>query len=285
MAAVFPFEHVDAPKAGPRRYGLFNAATIVDLPVHGRAGGVQFEPDTCGIARPYTIECPPTAQDPKTLTDTSPVMTAAPFVVYGSVVCSPVGRSPEEQQRRAIQRLYTGEQNVAELALWNGAGVGAAPALTLAGATVVPSVGLTTFHARIAALEEAFYDAYGYQGTIHVNTKANGAAAYSKMLVRPLPSPDIPAHAVTPLGSIWSFGAGYDVTGPANAAPAANFVWAFMTGPITIWRTPDAELGLPDPRQTFNRTTNQMVAVAEREYVQSYDCPTVFAIEVPVNAP
>lgn len=284
MAAIFPSEYVPAPAAGPRRYGLFNAATILDLPIPARTGGVQFEPDTCGIARPYTAECPPSDQDVKVLTDLSTTMTAAPFTVYASVLCAPVGRSPEEQQRRAVQRLYAGEQNVAELALWNGAGVGATPALTLAGATVVVTAA-TAFHARIAALEEAFYDAYGYQGTIHVNTRANGAAAFSRMLVRPTPPPDVPAHAITPLGSIWSFGAGYDITGPANVAPAAGSVWAFMTGPITIWRTPDSDLGLPDPRQTFNRTTNQMVAVAEREYVQSYDCPNVFAIEVPVTGP
>jgi hypothetical protein len=284
MAAIFPPEHVPAPAAGPRRYGLFNAATILDLPIHARTGGVQFEPDTCGIARAYTAACPPSEQDAKTLTDLSTVMTATPFVVYASVLCAPVGRSPEEQQRRAIQRLYAGEQNVSELALWNGAGVGATPALTLAGATVVVTAA-TAFHARIAALEEAFYDAYGYQGTIHVNTRANGAAAFSQMLVRPTPPPDVPAHAITPLGSIWSFGAGYDITGPANVAPAAGSVWAFMTGPVTIWRASDGDLGLPDPRQTFNRTTNQMTAVAEREYVQSYDCPTVFAIEVPVTGP
>lgn len=283
MAAITGAEYVAAPAAGPLRYGLFNAArSIVDIPVHARVGGVQFEPDTCGIARLYTAECPITDQDVKTLTDTSPTVTAAPFAVYASVVCSPVGRTPEEQSRRAAARLLAGEQTQVENALWNGGGVGATPALTLAGATVATSPAVS-FHARISALEEAFYSAYGYQGTIHLNTAATGAAARAQMLVRATPPPEVPSVLVSPLGSRWSFGAGYDITGPANVAPAAGSVWAFMTGPVTIWRSPD--MLLPDPRQTFNRVSNQMIAIAEREYVQAYDCPTVFAIEVPVNEP
>lgn len=280
MAAIIGAVQVPAPPAGVLRYGLFNAAAArPELPVHGRVGGVQFEPDTCGIARAYTAECPITNQDPKTLTDLSQVMTAAPFTVYASVVCSPVGRSAQEQSRRAVARLLAGEQSVVEQALWNGAGVGATPALTLAGATVVVSAA-TTFHARIAALEEAFYDAYGYQGTIHVNTRAYGAAAFSQMIHRAGVPPEVPPIAVTPIGSRWSFGAGYDITGPANVAPAAGSVWAFMTGPVTIWSS--SEPLTPDPAMTFNRSTNQMIAIAEREYAQSYDCPTVFALEVPV---
>jgi len=281
MAATTPPVHVDAPPAGPIRYGLFNAARIVDLDVHARTGGVEFEPDTCGIARLYTAECPPTAQDAKTLTDLSPIVTAQPFVAYASVLCSPVGRTPQEQQRRAVARLMAGEQTQAEHALWDGGGVGAAPALTLMGATIVPT-GLTTFGARLAALEAAFYAAYGYQGTIHVNTAAEGAAAFGNMIVRP-DTPDIPGHLVTPIGSVWSFGAGYLTTGPANVAATPGSVWAFMTGGVTVWRSPD--IGTPPPDQTFNRTTNQMVALAEREYVIAPDCPTVFAIELPLEAP
>lgn len=286
MGAIIPRMHVDAPIAGPLRYGLFNAATIRDLPDHGRAGGVEFEPDTCGVARLYTGACPITSQASKTLTDTSVTQGGDPFVVYADVVCSPVGRSAAEQSRRAAARLLAGEQSAAEAAFWNGGGVGATPALTLSGATTVVTA-LTSFAARLAALEQAFYDAYGYQGTIHVNTAAYGAAAFGQ-LIREVGTPSVaasvPALLTTPIGSKWSFGAGYDITGPANAAPSvATNVWAFMTGPVTVFRAPD--ILLPDPGQTFNRTTNQMVAIAEREYVIVPDCPTTFAIELPLEAP
>lgn len=285
MAAITPPVYVPAPAPGPRRYGLFNAATITSLPEHGRTGGVQYEPDTCGVARLYTAECPITNQDLKTLTDTSQTVVVQPFVAYASVVCSPVGRTAEEQSRRAAARLLAGEQTQAELALWNGGAVGAVPALTLAGATVVvPAPAVAGFGPRVAALEEAFYDAYGYQGTIHVNTRAEGAAAFAQMIHRPdvTASATVPSIMTTPIGSLWSFGNGYGVTGPANVAPGAGNVWAFMTPNVTIWRSDD--MFTPDPNQTFDRTANQMYAIAEREYAIGYDCPTVFAIELPVEA-
>lgn len=285
MAATMPPVDVPAPVAGPRRYGLFNAASILDLPIHGRVGGVQFEPDTCGVAALYTAECPITDQNVKAFTDDTPAVTIAPFWAYASVVCAPVGRDAAEQSRRAAARLTAGEQSAVELALWNGGGVGASPALTLAGATVVATTA-TAFHARVAALEEAFYSAYGYQGTIHVNTRAYGAAAHGEMITEVgsrTVSASVPALLTTPIGSIWSFGAGYDITGPANAAPAAGSVWAFMTPNVTVWRA--NEMVLPPPDQTFNRTTNQMTAEAARAYAVGYDCPAVFAIEVPVTGP
>lgn len=284
-AIIFGGVTVPEPPPGPQRYGLFNASTILDMPEHARIGGVQFIPDSCGIARLYSAACPITAQALKTLTDTQDLMTAAPFVAYGSVVCSPVGSNAEMQRQRAIKRLFAGEQTQAELALWNGGAVGATPALTLAGATVVATAA-TQFGARLAALEEAFYSAHGYQGVVHVNTAAYGAAAFGDLIISPSSMPpSMPQILTTPLGSLWSFGAGYDITGPANAAPAAGSVWAFMTGPMTIWRTPDGQINAPDPAMTMNRSTNQMVALAEREYVQSYHCPEVFAIQLPVEAP
>jgi hypothetical protein len=280
MAAITPPVLVDAPSPGVLRYGLFNAANILPIPDHARVGGVEFQPDACGIARPYTAECPITNQDLKTFDDDTDTMPTAPFTVYASGVCAPVGRDAQEHARRVSAKLLGGEQTVVERALWNGAGVGATPNLTSNVGTVVAPSAATGFGARVAALEAAFYAVYGYQGTIHVNTAAEGAAAFGNMLIRP-DTPDVPAHLVTPIGSVWSFGAGYDITGPAGVAPAAGSVWAFMTPVVTIWRS---DISVPDPAMTFNRTTNEMFAVAERDYTQSWLCDTVFAIQLPLEA-
>lgn len=283
MAGIYGQVYVDAPAAGPLRYGLFNASRgPIDMPGHGAVGGVQFEPTTCGGAHLYTAECPITNQDVKALDPNSGAVTAAPFVAYASIQCSPVGRSLDEQAQRARARLLAGEQTQVEAALWSGGGVGASPALTGIGATTVVTA-LTSFAARLSALEEAFYDLYGYQGTVHVNTRAYGAAAFGQLINR-VDTPDIPQHLTTPLGSIWSFGAGYDITGPAGVAPsAAGNVWAFMTGPVTIWR--DADIFMQDPAQTFDRTTNQLTVIAERAYALAPDCSTAVAIELPLEAP
>jgi hypothetical protein len=264
------------------RYGLFSAARIVeDVPSQHSLGGVQFEPTTCGVAHLYSAVCPPGSQADKVIDAKTPTQATRPFWATGSVVCSPVGADFAELEMLAKARLLAGEQTQVEAAFWDGGGVNAGPALTTMGAAVVPDLGLTSFGARLSLLIEAFQDAYGYQGTIHVNTRAMGAAAFGQFVVRP-DTPDVPRHLVTPTGEIWAFGAGYGTAGPANVAPAAGSTWAFITGPVTIWR--DAEISVQDPRQTFDRTTNQAQVVAERGYNVAPDCPTAFAIQLPIEA-
>ena len=151
MAAIYPPVEVAAPASGPLRYGLFNAARVVDQPGIASVGGVQFQPTTCGGAHLYTAECPPSAQNVKTFDLGTETVTTAPFWAYGSIVCSPVGRTIEEQADRARQRLLAGEQTQVEAAFWNGGGVGATPNLNAIGATTVAPVGLTQFGSRLAA--------------------------------------------------------------------------------------------------------------------------------------
>jgi hypothetical protein len=283
MTGIIPRETVPAPPVASLRYGLFNAAwQTVDAPPHVRAGGVQFQPDSCGVAKLYTAECPITDQDLKDLAATPVTMTGDPFIAYASVLCAPTGWTADEQRTKAINKLLATEQTQVESALWNGGGVGALPALTGAGAATVTTTA-TSIEGRVAALEAEFYAAYGRQGTIHVNTRAMGNAATNHLIERPSVPPEVPSIAVTPLGSRWSFGAGYGITGPADAAPAAGSVWAFMTPPVTIWRS--NEVFAPDPNETFNRITNQRYAIAERFYTVAYECPTVFAVELPVENP
>lgn len=282
MAAIMPPASVPTPPVGPLRYGLFRAARAIveDAPTQASLGGVQFEPAACGGAHLYSAVCPPSTQAQKVLDPSTPAIVTRPFWATASQVCSPVGRDFTEQRRLAVQRLLGGEQTQVEAAFWDGGGVNAGPSLTTMGATVVATT-LTSFGGRLSTLIAAFQKAYGYQGTLHANTAVEGAAAYGNMLIRP-DTPDIPGHLVTPTGEIWSFGAGYGITGPGDAAPAAGSAWVFMTGPVTIWR--DAEISVQDPTQTFDRTFNQAEVVAERGYNVAPDCLTAFAIEVPLEA-
>lgn len=282
MAAIYPPRHVDAPPAGPLRYGLFNAARLTPgQPIDG-VGGVQFEPDTCGTGTLYTAECPITDQNAKTFGSGITTMTTAPFWVNAGIVCAPVGRTIGEQERRAQQALYAAEQTQVESAYWTGGGVGAAPALTTAVGVVTPALGgLTQFGAILSLMEATFYSLYGYQGTIHVNYRAMGAAAFGNLLIRP-DQPDVPRHLTTPDGSIWSFGAGYGITGPLGVAAPAGTVWAFMTGPVTVWQ---GDVRVPPGEQTFDRINNQAYAIAERAYNVSHDCPTIVAVPLPLEAP
>jgi hypothetical protein len=245
------------------------------LDARGIASGIQFLTDHCGGAETYEQTC--VLSPEKGFVEGSDLMAAEPFWVIARKRCGSVGRTAEEMQAAVRQQLLTGEQEVVEAALWDGSGYTAmSPTLTGSGATVVtpaaPGAG-----AAIAALEEAFYDTYGYTGVIHVNTAAYGAAAYSGLVQR------VGAQLKTPLGSVWSFGSGYGTTGPADVAADAGFAWAFMTGQTTVWRSD--VLPLPDPRQVLDRTLNQWDVVAERVYAVTWDCPDVAAVQIPVAAP
>jgi hypothetical protein len=267
---------IAAPPTAPLRYGIFTAANVVPMDRRIIASGLQFLVDHCDTAAEYdqTCEVSPT----KPFIEGSDLMAADPYWIVARKRCGTVGRSAEEMLRAARQVLLTSAQTRVEAVFWNGGALASAtPTLDTSGATVVtpPAPG---FGAAISALERAFYAVNGYIGTIHVSTRAEGAAAYSQMIQK-----GSAGQLTTPIGSVWDFGAGFPLTGLADAAPAAGFAWAFMTGPVTIWRS--GILPQPDPRQTLDRTLNQWDTVAEEVFAHTWDCDNVFAVQVPLAAP
>lgn len=277
MGKIISNRHlVEAPPTGPLRYGLFNAATITELDTRGIGAGIQWTSDHCGqdaVVYNQTCAVSPT----KPFEEGADTFGTDPFWVLARKRCGAVGRTAAEAQAAARAQLLTAEQGVVEDVLWDGGGlVGHEPVLTtLAGVTTVtPAAGGAG--AAIAALEEAFYSAHGYLGTIHVNTAAYAAAAYSNLIVQG-------SVLKTPIGSTWAFGAGYGDTGPLGAAPAAGSVWAFMTPPVFIRCT---LLDQVPATATLDRTLNQWDTLAERVYTVAFDCQDdVFAVQVPVAAP
>jgi hypothetical protein len=276
MAAILTNPQlVAAPAPSARRYGLFTAATgPLTLDTRGIGSGIQFISDHCGGAELYDANC--VTHPAKEFVEGSDLMGASPFWVTAMKRCGPVGRTPEEMAQAVRQQLLSGAQQQVEAAFWNGGGMAVTPALTTAGATPVVSTAVG-FGARIAALEEAFYDTYGYVGTLHMNTRGYAAAAYADLL-----EGGAGGRLTTPIGSVWSIGSGYDITGPADVAPAAGSIWVFMTGQVTMWAS---DVIVPDVLQTFDRITNQYNALAEQVFALTYDCPDVVALEVPVEAP
>lgn len=269
-------EIIAAPAPGPLRYGLFSAATVLDnLDARGIASGFQLAAEGCGTIRAYDANC--ATHPSKTFDEGQSYMEATPYWVYATRKCGTVGTSAAEIEASVRRRLMSLEQTQVERQFWGGGAVAADPNLTgVAGVTTVTlGAGVTGFGAAIAALEDAFYETYGYVGTIHVAMQAYAAAAYSQLIVQ---GPVLR----TPIGSAWAFGAGYGITGPAGAAPAAGSVWAFMTPPVLIRRS---EIMVPDVTATMNRTANQWMALAERVYAHTWLCDSVFAVQVPLSAP
>lgn len=276
MAAIISNpELAPAPTPGPLRYGLFSAATVTDgLGPRGIATGFQVPAEGCGVIRPYDANCD--TNPAKTFDEGLGYMEADPYWVYATRQCGSVGTTAAEITASVRTKLLSLEQHQVEEQFWGGGALASAPSLTTATGvtTVVP--GVLGAGAAIAALEDAFYATYGYVGTIHLAMRGYAAVKYAGLVERQ------GGQQITPIGSVWSFGSGYGITGPAAAAPAAGSAWAFMTPPVLIRRS---EIILPDVTATMDRSLNQYMALAERVYAHTWVCDSVFAVQVPLAAP
>lgn len=266
---------IQAPAPGARRYGLFDAATLTDsLDARLMAAGATWaELDCGGTVNEYDAQCG--TAPVKEFTEGLGYFGADPYWLYSAQRCGTVGRTPAEISDAVRRTFAGGEQTAVENVVWTGGLFGTDPALITSPATVVtpiaPGAG-----AALAALEASFYAEYGYQGTLHVHMSAHAA------LTDYVDRMGGAGVLTTEMNTRVAYGAGYGITGPGGEAPAAGFVWAFMTPAVTIQRS---ELIVPDVVATMNRTNNQYNALAERVYLHTWACDVVHAVQIPVAAP
>lgn len=275
MAILTNPQEMAAPAPGVLRYGLFTAATVLDdLGPREIASGFQVPAEDCGLVQTYDANC--TTHPEKDFSEGLDYMEATPYWVYATRQCGSVGTSAEQMEASVRRRLLAGEQHEVEAHLWGGTAVPSDPNLVGTAGVVTVTPDGPGSGAAVAALEEAFYDAYGYVGTIHINMRAYANASFGQMALRS------GARWVTPMGSVWSIASGYGVTGPGGAAPDAGSVWAFMTPPVIIRRS---QVIVPPALSTLDRTTNQYMGLAERVYAHTWLCDQVYAVQVPVASP
>lgn len=275
MGKIISNRHiVPAPPTAPRRYGLFTVASMQEMDTRVIGAGYQFISDHCGGAALYDQTC--LVSPTKAAVEGSDILGGDPYWVVARKRCGTVGRTAEEMRAAVNSQLDSAAQTIVEQALWNGTGI--TPTLATSGAATVtplaPGAG-----AAISALERAFYAVSGYVGTIHISTRAEGALTYAELMD---PGDRVAGVYKTRKGTNIVLGDGYGITGPLDAAPAAGFTWAYITSSVTVWSN---TIGQPDPRMTLDRTANQWDVVAERVYAHAWDCPDVFAVQVPLAAP
>lgn len=280
MATILTNQELIEPLPRQRaRYGLFSVATLLPMTRQMIAAGLQFFSDDCGNLIEATNPACGVEPVEKTANEGSELVGTDPFWRATRMRCGTVGRSANEIQAAVTNRLAAMEQWHVENVLWNG--IAAQPGVlnlvnnagTVTVTPLAPGAG-----AAISALENAFYQVNGYVGTIHVNVQAEGALEYAGFL-----NPDTGVLR-TRMGSAVSLGAGYGINGPADVAPAAGFVWAFMTGYTGVWRSEDI-MARVSVERAMDRTLNQWDAIAERVYAAAWSCPEVFAVQVPIAAP
>ena len=269
MAAIIPPVYVNNPHPLVPRYGLFDVAVgPLDLPEHARAGGLDYQTDACQLPDGYAIACTPDVTE-KTFDDGPDTITGTPFVVRSSLTCGAVGLTEQLLRQRLVNRLRAGEQAAVEN-IFSAAAVGQSPGLP--GASVV-TPDCTDIVGTVGALEEALYSTYGLIGVLHVPFLA---ASFMK-----------DHHLVEKDGRIWRtvLGTAVSIGNYNNSSPAdpqvpaaAGAAWIYITGSVAIWRTPDSQVFTTSMAQALNRTTNQVLGQAEREYVVTFECGS-FAAE------
>ena len=267
MANIAPPVLIEAPPSPPRPYGLFDVA-LGPLPmprVEAQGGGVQYVPDTCeDDVFLYAINCPPVSGS-KTFSGIETAVSGAPFGVITSYTCGSLGFSWEEIEQRVRTRMTLREQRAVERRVWqgidgsNGQGIQAG---LLRGATALTAAGCVT--EAIELLEQQLADAGVVGGIIHARPGMAAHLATSHLLKE---GPG--RRFTTPLGTPYAFGQGYNGTGPAGEATTADTEYMYASGRVLIW---GSDIEIPDPRQTMNRSTNQMFVLGEKVYVVLIEC-------------
>lgn len=281
MASVTGPVYVPAPNPIVQRYGLFRAATgPLDLPMHARIGGLQYEISTCDLPIGYEINCQE-SHGTKTLTSGIDTIVGDPFIVYSAVQCDTVGLvnwGPDRVKRFLYDQLVAGEQATVER-IFSTETLGQSPGLPNGGAAVNLGSASGGIVRAVAMLEEWLYARYGMPGVIHVPMIAASYVSGAHLVYKD--GPDEYGICKTDVGTVVSFG-NYAGTGPTGQVAAAGHTWLYITGQVAVWRTPDSELFVPDMGQVINRTTNVLTTVMEREYVVTYDCYSA-AVEVTLD--
>lgn len=279
MVSVTGPVYVPAPNPVIPRYGLFSVVTgPLDLPIHARIGGLQYEIGTCTLPNGYEVNCL-ADHETKTFDGSIETNVGLPFVVYAGIECGVVGLANIQDRiyKFLFEQLSAGEQATVE-SIFSTSGFGLSNGLANNPATV--NLGTATDIVNgVGLLEEWLYERYGLPGVLHVPMLA---ASYVKnaMLVEKdsanEPWRTVPRTAV-------SFG-NYAGVGPTGQDPTAGSTWIYITGQMAIWRTPDSELLNIPLGQILNRSTNTVDIIMEREYVVTYDC-FVAGIQVPLGPP
>lgn len=264
-------EVVPGPARAPLPYGLFSV--LVPRPEgEGRwQNGVQWEPLTCAPVSGIGPSCEPGESIglPKSFADGGGVGEASPFAVYGSYVCSPVGRTIEEAQERATLHLINREEAGVEAALWTGA-LGNTPNLRNA---VVLGGGAVDVVEGMGLLEDYLATEYGSLGVLHMTRGGATSAANGMMAMRE------GARLVSALGTPIVAGAGYDGSSPEGAAATDGTTWLYATPALFGYRSeifPSVTRG----GDLLDRGENNLYAIAERNYVLGWDDCGVAAVQI-----
>lgn len=272
----------EAPQPLGARYGLLTAAAgPVMMPSKAQGGGITYYPTSCGFTRGYPIDCGPTDSPGDSPGDNTKIFDPGtsftegdPFLLYSTLQCGSAGLGA-----MADDAVATVDRRL-RLRFDNGLSAGIEEAASVAFAAsgapelVPPDPG--NIVSVVGTLEQWLYglrpvglqpgQGYGMRGYLHVTP-----ITFDHMKAEHLIEPDINNRQIwtTPIGTVVAPGA-YTGALPGEAAAVDGTDALWITGQFTVWQSPDTIQ--PDLRETFDRETNQWMALIERVFMVTWDC-------------
>lgn len=246
--------YIEAPTVTPARGGLLAVANVLEGDVHVGISGAVYQSGNCGIPRPYgdDICLSPAAPDREVkVFDPITTIVGSPFVVYKGVECQDLN---DDDTAWAAGALALGESVAVERGVMGGA---------LQGATdLTPVGGPVSLINGIAALEGWAASNYGGLATLHVPR-----SVATRALAREVFENSLDWTITTRQGSLVANGGGYENNvGPDGTPAPAGQAWLYITGQITLVRTPVVS------NRVLAHTDNNQMALAERSYVALVEC-------------
>lgn len=176
-----------------------------------------------------------------------------PFHIYKGVNCQYLG---EDQTQWAERAFGHGEARAVEEGVMR-------QVLAVAGTTdLTPGAGAVNLRLGLAMLEGYAAQMYGATPLMHVSRTVT-ALAIGDGLLRSTPTFEVQTGQGVPVAN----GAGYEVNiGPSGAVAPAGEAWAYISGQVTLSRTPVFS------ERTLEWTKNDQIALAERSYTPLVEC-------------
>lgn len=254
-----PAAILSAPLPIPRRFGLFDAATVV-LETDRFPASATIEDYPKGEAS-VQVAGETGSLGTKTFDAVMDMQDVTGFTVYLGVTCTTVS-AKEPMFRQRLQATFRAiEQQAVERMLVDADGKLSFPFLTDGnmenfGAAVSPTEGLAQLENAIAAVGN---------GMIHVTPATATALAAESLIQR-----RSPGILETMLGTVVVVGAGYIGAYPMNgSAPTGDQEWAFASELVEVHRDDDVVIG-PTIGQSMERSTNDVSLIAERNYLLAW---------------
>lgn len=254
-----PF-YIEAPAVAPALGGLYAVANVLEGDSHVGAAGFQYLSENCGVATALDDQVCLTAAEraTKTFGETTVVESTDPFAVYKGVECVDMTDDDTSWARRGLELTehVAVEQRVMEE--------------LLAGATdITPTPGTAvTVREGIALLEGIAAANYGGVPVLHM-ARSTATIGFSEQVLEHDPSFTV----MTRQGALVANGGGYEINlSPAGVAAAEGEAWIYVTGAVTVVRTPVVTVRVIPGSVPGGGHTNLQQALAERMVAVSAEC-------------